>query len=261
MAVTLVESASIDSGNWYDVDAPSCCYIPGASGFGAAYFGCSAKVRVACTDGGDVYIAINGGSCGHSNHQLAKGKSPWTLYWGIAAKTFSISSVGELPNGGWELGNMTVNPDPSGDGGYKVESNANFDFPSASGLSVGDTWIPSDFHYVGNVKNLESDQSTYFNIYVAFPVKNKGGEYNFDMLSASKISITGSWIPKIFSYFPWGRWIDGQVWSHNRSGGRLSRYNGGWNDVKNWKDGSSDSRGFRFDGNKWAISPRTGKEE
>ena len=263
--VTLVESATIDSGDWGNVDTPSCCYIPGAAHFGSAYFGCNAKIRVACTDEGDVYIALNGGSCGHNKRQLAKGSSPWTENWGVSAKSFTISSVDDLPNGKWELGNMTVDPDPSGNGGYAVESNAIFNFPSAPSLSVGDTYIPTsgkyDFGYVGNVKNLEGDHSTYFYIYVAFPVKNKSGEFNFATVNATRILISGSWVPKIFSYYPWGRWIDGQVWSHNRSGGRLSRYNGGWNDVKNWESDPSSSQGFRFDGNDWAVSPRTGREE
>ena len=60
-------------------------------------------------------------------------------------------------------------------------------------------------------------------------------------------------------YYPWGRHIGGEWRSHNRSGGSLKRYNGGWKDVKN-SHGSGASKGFRHNGSTWAKSPKTGRE-
>ncbi len=253
--VRLAGTFPISNGSFSSASAESCCYIPGSSGFSSAYFGINASVRLAVTDENNVYIAINGGNAGHTGHALTKGSNPWTMYWGYSLHTFTISSVSQLPNA-QQLGNMTVDPDPGS------SANANYDFPATPAVSVGDdASVLNGWRYVGKVQDLESDNKTYLYLYVAFPVKNTTGEVNFDELTAYRITINDpSIVPEIFDYYPWGRYINNEWMAHNRVGGSLKRYNSGWKDVKNVYGSSADSKGFRYNGSSWAVSPVTGRE-
>ena len=252
--VRLANQFHISNGSWGDASDESCCYLPGSSGFDSAYFGISAYVRIAVTDENKVYMKLNGGSCGHDGRELTKGSNDWDVYCGYSAHSFTIISVSGLPNGHF-LGTMWADPDP-GSG-----ANAGFDFPTSAEVRVGDNASAlSSWYYVGNINDLESDRRTYFNLYVAFPVRNTTGEVNFDELDAYKITVTGSFVPEIFEYYPWARLISNEWWSHNRTGGSLKRYNSGWKDIKNVYGSASSSKGFRYNGSSWAVSPKTGRE-
>lgn len=253
--VRLAGTFPISNGNRNDAGAESCCYIPGSSGFGSAYFGISASVRLAVTDENEVYIALNGGSAGHDARKLTKGAHPWDMYWGYDYSAFTISSVSGLPNKQY-LGAMTADPDP-GRG-----ANANFDFPTTAAVAVGDDASAlSGWRHVGNVSQLERDGNDAIYLYVAFPVANTVGEVNFDTLDSYRVRIDDPTItPDIFEYYPWGRLIGDEWLSHNRSGGSLKRYDSDWKDVKNTYGSEANSKGFRYNGSSWAISPVTGRE-
>ncbi len=255
--IRLVANIHVGSGDYSNADEPSCCYIPGSTGFASAYFGVDMYVGVAVTDEGELYVSVNGGSVGHTGRQLTKATPPWTVYWGCSRSAFTIESVGELPQGGWMMGDMSVSPDPGSN------CNANYDFsPASPSVEAGydSSMLSGSWHHFANVKDLETDHKTYFMFHVAFPVKNTLGEENFKEMSSVPIRVDDDWVPQIFEYFPWGRLIDGEWWSHNRNGGKLSRYNSKWADVKNIQGDSSKSKGFRHDGTQWNMSPKTGKE-
>lgn len=256
--IRLVNSIHVSSGSYSDSGVDSCCYIPGSSGYLSAYFGVDMNVAVAVTDDSMLYVSINGGSVGHTGNELTKATPPWVVWWGCSHSSFTIEKVSQLPEGGWELGNMTVDPDPGS------ACNANYNFASASpSVNVGDdaSKLTGTWHRFCSVDELETDHKTWFNFYVAFPVANTLSEVNFDPMTSAKITVTGSWVPQIFEYYPWGRLISNEWWSHNRNGGSLTRYNSGWQDVKNVQGNAGDSKGFRYDGSQWNVSPKTGREE
>lgn len=76
-------------------------------------------------------------------------------------------------------------------------------------------------------------------------------------ISAARIVIPDLY--QLLDYYPWARMAGGEWMSHNRQGGSLRRYNGGWKDVKN-SYGSGASKAFRHNGSTWAKSPKTGRE-
>lgn len=252
--VTMVNPVHIQNGDSYDTTASSACCIPGSSGYSSVYFGVDMYVDVAVTDDKQVWIALAGGTASHLNNRLTKGSGAWQGYWGIANYSFSYEGVDELPNGGTYIADMEVDPDPG------TACNATLYFTDAEDVHVGDTSFPSGWFNIGTVDSLETDHRTYFNFYISFPVKNTNGQVNFNTMYSTQIHVDGDWVPKIFDYYPWAKItaINDWTWrSLNRSKGSLTRYNSGWQDVKN---GGSTDHGFRYDGSAWAVSPKTGQE-
>lgn len=255
MKIRLVEPVHIQTGDKYNTQSESCCCIPGSPGYTSVYFGVDMYVDVAVTDERQVWMSLGGGDAAHLNNRLTKGSGAWQVYWGISSRMFTITSVEQLPAGGHYIADMWAEPDPGS------SANAGINFPDATDVHVGDTSFPDGWYLLGNIDDLETDHKTYFNFYIAFPVKNTNGQTDFKEIPAFQIHVDDPWVPVIFEYFPWGRKIDGEWWSHNRDGGRLSRYNSGWQDVKNIEGNTGESKGFRFNGSDWAVSPRTGREE
>lgn len=250
--VTMVNPVHIQNGDSYDTTASSACCIPGSSGYSSVYFGVDMYVDVAVTDDKQVWIALAGGTASHLNNRLTKGSGAWQGYWGIANYAFSYEGVDELPNGGTYIADMEVDPDPG------TACNATLYFTDAEDVHVGDTSFPSGWFNIGTVDSLETDHKTYFNFYISFPVKNTNGQVNFNTMYSTQIHVDGDWVPKIFDYYPWAKHVMVDNWySLNRKEGSLTRYNSGWQDVKN---GGSTDHGFRYNGSAWAVSPKTGTE-
>lgn len=259
--IRLVESVNVISGNDMDGEAPSCSYIPGSPGYGWIFFGVNLYLRVAVTDDAKLYVALNGGVIDHNNGDVSQlvHTGRWEVFWGHSNHSFSITEISQLPSGGWSIGDM--NTWPASEGSAYV--NASITMPTAPAVSVGDdsSKLTGGWHFFSNISDLETDGHSWFNFYVSFPVYNHAGQVSFETSEASKVRIDGSWVPKVFEYYPWGRQINNEWWSHNRSGGSLTRYSGSaWADIKNREDSANDSKGFRYNGSSWEISPKTGRE-
>lgn len=253
--IRLAGTFPVNSGDWNSMSAPSCCYIPGSSGFNPAYFGITASVRLAVTDENDVYIALNGGSCGGGGSGLYK-NTPWYVHFGFDKHAFTVDSYDDLPNRQSRICELGA-----GVNGADVWVDATI--PNVSAVNVGDdaSALGSGWYYAGKVEDLERDGNSAIYLYVAYPVENTGGTVNTLDISSYQIRIDdSSVVPSIFEYYPWGRIISNEWRSHNRQGGSLKRYNSGWQDVKNTYGSTANSKGFRYNGSSWDISPVTGRE-
>lgn len=251
--VKMVNPVHIQNGDSNNTQDPSACCIPGSEGYTSVYFGVDMYVDVAVTDDKQVWIALAGGTASHTNNRLTKGSGAWEGYWGIANYSFSYEGVDQLPNGGHYIADMEVEPDPG------TACNATLYFTDAPDVHVGDTSFPDGWYCIGTVDDLDTDHKSWFKFWISFPVKNTNGQSDFKTMYSTEIKVDGDWVPKIFDYYPWARHTAANdTWySHNRDGGSLTRYNSGWQDVKN---GGATDHGFRYDGSAWAVSPKTGQE-
>ena len=242
----------------------SCCYIPGSPNFNAAYFGINASIRVAVTDENKVYLALNGGEAAGGSSNLFKAND-WYVYFGFSIHAFSVTTYEDLPNRQYvcQIGKGVYRPQSQGVGAYVSTNDGGEYIPSKPAPTVGaDASTISDWSYVGRVEDLERDANNAFFLYVAYPVNNSGGDDDTRTIYSYQIRVDDPSIgPEIFEYYPWGRIISGEFWSHNRTGGSLKRYNSDWQDVKNTYNNASNSKGFRYNGSDWAISPVTGREQ
>lgn len=251
--VKMVNPVHIQNGDSNNTQEASACCIPGSEGYTSVYFGVDMYVDVAVTDDKQVWIALASGTASHTNNRLTKGSGAWQGYWGIANYSFSYEGVDQLPNGGHYIADMVVEPDPG------TGCNATLNFTDAPDVHVGDTSFPDGWYCIGTVDDLDTDHKSWFKFWISFPVKNTNGQSDFKTMYSTEIKVDGDWVPKIFDYYPWARHpsVTKYWYSHNREGGSLTRYNSGWQDVKN---GGATDHGFRYDGSAWAVSPKTGQE-
>lgn len=257
-----VATGNMDSGHLGDA---SCCYVPGSPGFQPAYFGIDASIHIAVTDENNVYLALNGGTAAGGSSNLFKAND-WYVYFGFSIHAFSVSTHADLPNRQYvcEIGKGVYRPASAGVGAYVSTNDGNESMPAVAAPTVGAdaSTLGSGWTYVGKVEDLERDANNAFYLYVAYPIDNTGGDTNTREIFSYQIRVDDpSIVPEIFEYYPWGRIISGEFWSHNRTGGSLKRYNSGWQDVKNTYNNASNSKGFRHNGSDWAISPITGREQ
>ena len=175
------------------------------------------------------------------------------------------------PKGGgaaysWAQGNWTdptVNP-----------SAGSYLFPGKSAqVAVGTTFSGTSFNgllssmsklgysYIGKLGDAEwGDGETYRTGYVyvsGICLFNDDAPGGVKWNRSVRIPVSG--LRDFLEYYPWARYVGGEWRSHNRPGGSLKRYNGGWKDVKN-SQGPGASKGFRHNGSTWAKSPKTGRE-
>lgn len=150
--------------------------------------------------------------------------------------------------------NSTEFPEAETDGLTKGKETTKAALKSAGYTSIG-TITKSD-------KFGEDEDGKYGSIYVSgcclFNSDPPGDDTGYS--KPAEIKIYG--LDAIFDYYPWGRHTgNNPTWySHNRDGGSLKRYNSGWKDVKNEEGNADDSKGFRYSGTSFKVSPITGEE-